>query len=139
MLKGHFLMMSNCLKILFVIFNSSKNAQLRVFWQFFFRKVLFWGAYWLLNHFLMNHWICLVEMLRLSTHMTKFWIIIFWPKKWQNWSKLKNFVSNVSITHFFTRAQIIIFWFDRYWESYHFRCFRGFNEQNCDTWKEPEK
>ena len=79
----------------------------------FCRKVPFWGLYW---PFLIHHWICLVKTLRLSTHMPIFKIIFFWSKKWQNWSKLKNFTI-VLITYFCIGFHIINFLFDEYWES----------------------
>ena len=70
-----YLMMWNCLKNLFVAFNLSKNAQLRVFWLIFIEKSHFGDPIDLLIIFLVYHWIYLVKTLRLSTHMTIFWII----------------------------------------------------------------
>ena len=66
----------------------------------FSKKSRFWDPTYLQNIFHAYHLICLVKTLLLSTYMTNFWVIIFGQKKEENWSKPKNFVIIVLITHF---------------------------------------
>ena len=49
-------------------------------------------------------------MLRLSTRYDYILNHSFWPKKWQNWWKRKNFDTLVLITHFYIRVHIIFFY-----------------------------
>ena len=39
-----------------------------------------------------------------------FWVMILWLKMWENWSKPKNLVTIVWITHFFLKVHILIFY-----------------------------
>ena len=50
--------------------------------------------------------------------------MIFWPKKWENWSELKNFVKIVLIAWFCIRVHIVIFRWDEF-RNVEFRLFSG--------------
>ena len=97
-------------KIVFEIWFSEKCSILGVSANSS-KKVPFQGPYWSWTHFYMNHSICLVELF-LSTHMTIFWLMIFWPKKGENWSKLEKIAKNAFITHFTwgSYSQFWIWW-----------------------------
>ena len=99
------------------------------FWHSICQKMLNWGMF---RHYIdpeiivrMHHWIYLVETLRFSSHMTIFWILIFWAKMWRNWSGLKNFVIIFLMTWFFIRVHILSLGLDEYSERF-FCIFRGF-------------
>ena len=89
------LMLKNCLKNSFIKFKLSKNDQLGWLGKFV-QKGPILGA-------------LLIFKLFFLIHHGYIWIIIFLTRKVQNWSKLKNFVFNVLITHFYIGFHILIF------------------------------
>ena len=95
--KIHFLklMMWNHLKIWFLAFFSSRKCLIWGVLTNFSKNIPFWDPTYLQNIFHTYNWIFLAKALHLSTQVTIFWVIIFWPKKRRNCSKLKSFVKIV--------------------------------------------
>ena len=70
----------------------------------------------------MHHWICLVKTLRLSTHMTIFWIIIFLIKKVAKLvetQKFHHYRLDHSFLHQGSYSHFLIWWIFRKLAFYH--------------------
>ena len=70
----------------------------------------------------MHHWICLVKTLRLSTHMTIFWIIIFLIKKVAKLVETQKFHHHRldhSFLHQGSYSHFLIWWIFRKLAFYH--------------------
>ena len=95
----------------------------------FCTNVPFWGPKWPSNYFSYLPLDLSRQDASFKPSYDYFWEMIFFDqKKWQNCSKLKNFVRIVLITHFFLRVHILIFliWWI-FWKLEFFGLFSGFS------------